>query len=72
MVMFQHRFYLPLVLVMNVGLPLLLGWAVGDVWGVFLLAGVLRLRGEPPLHLVHQFARPHVGRAAVHRREHRA
>ena len=27
----------------NVGLPLLLGWMVGDVWGVFLLAGILRL-----------------------------
>jgi stearoyl-CoA desaturase (delta-9 desaturase) len=43
MVMFQHRFYLPLVLVMTVGFPLLLGWAVGDLWGVFLLAGVVRL-----------------------------
>jgi len=42
-VMFQHRFYLPLTLVMNLGLPLLAGWAVGDVWGVFLLAGVVRL-----------------------------
>ena len=39
----QHRFYVPLALVMNVGLPLLLGWAIGDVWGTFLLAGVLRL-----------------------------
>ena len=43
MVMFQHRFYLPLALFMNIGFPLLLGWAVGDVWGVFLLAGLLRL-----------------------------
>jgi stearoyl-CoA desaturase (delta-9 desaturase) len=43
MVMFQHRYYLPLTLVMNIGVPLLAGWAVGDVWGVFLLAGVLRL-----------------------------
>jgi stearoyl-CoA desaturase (delta-9 desaturase) len=42
-VMFQHRFYLPLTLAMNIGLPLLAGWIVGDVWGVFLLAGVLRL-----------------------------
>jgi stearoyl-CoA desaturase (delta-9 desaturase) len=42
-VMFQHRFYLPLALAMNIGLPLALGWAVGDLWGVFLLAGVLRL-----------------------------
>ena len=42
-VMFQHRYYLPLTLLMNIGLPLALGWAVGDVWGVFLLGGLLRL-----------------------------
>jgi stearoyl-CoA desaturase (delta-9 desaturase) len=42
-VMFQHRYYLPLTLAMNIGLPLALGWAVGDVWGVFLLGGLLRL-----------------------------
>jgi len=42
-VMFQHRFYYPLAVVMNVGVPLALGWAVGDLWGVFLLAGLLRL-----------------------------
>ena len=39
----QHRWYWTLVWVTNVGVPLLLGWAVGDVWGVFLLAGVARL-----------------------------
>jgi len=43
MVMFQHRYYLPLVLATNVVLPLALGWAVGDTLGVFLLAGLLRL-----------------------------
>lgn len=42
-VMFQHRYYLPLTLATNIGLPLALGWAVGDVWGVFLLGGLLRL-----------------------------
>jgi len=42
-VMFQHRYYLPLTLAMNFGFPLLLGWAVGDALGVFLLAGLLRL-----------------------------
>ncbi len=42
-VMFQHRWYLPLTIGTNVGLPLLLGWLSGDLWGVFLLAGVLRL-----------------------------
>jgi stearoyl-CoA desaturase (delta-9 desaturase) len=40
---YQHRFYLPLTLAMNIGLPLLLGWAAHDVVGMFLLAGILRL-----------------------------
>jgi stearoyl-CoA desaturase (delta-9 desaturase) len=43
LVMWQHRYYLPLALTMNVGLPLLVGWASGDIVGTFLLAGVLRL-----------------------------
>jgi stearoyl-CoA desaturase (delta-9 desaturase) len=42
-VTWQHRYYLPLVIATNAGLPLLLGWMTGDVIGVFLLAGVLRL-----------------------------
>jgi stearoyl-CoA desaturase (delta-9 desaturase) len=42
-VMFQHRYYLLLTLAMNIGLPVALGWAAGDVWGVFLLGGLLRL-----------------------------
>jgi stearoyl-CoA desaturase (delta-9 desaturase) len=41
--MWQHRYYLPLALSTNFGLPLLVGWASGDVAGTFLLAGVLRL-----------------------------
>jgi stearoyl-CoA desaturase (delta-9 desaturase) len=32
-----------LATVTNLGLPLAAGWLVGDVWGTFLLAGVLRL-----------------------------
>ena len=43
LVMWQHRYYVPLAVTMNVGLPLLVGWASGDVLGTFLLAGVLRL-----------------------------
>lgn len=43
MLAFQHRFYLPLALLSNFGLPLLAGWLIGDVWGTFILAGVLRL-----------------------------
>ncbi|MBC3767526.1 acyl-CoA desaturase [Neptunicella marina] len=42
-VMWQHKYYLPLVLIMNIGLPVFLGWLNGDIWGMFLLAGVLRL-----------------------------
>lgn len=43
LVAFQHRHYLALTLGMNIGVPLLLGWAVGDVLGTILLAGILRL-----------------------------
>jgi stearoyl-CoA desaturase (delta-9 desaturase) len=43
LVRYQHRYYLPLALAMNVGLPLVLGWANGDIVGMLLLAGVLRL-----------------------------
>ena len=43
LVAFQHRHYLALALTMNIGLPVLLGWAIGDIFGTVLLAGVLRL-----------------------------
>jgi len=42
-VMWQHRNYLAVVLATNIGVPLLAGWASGDMLGTFLLAGVLRL-----------------------------
>lgn len=42
-VMFQHRHYLGIALFMNIGLPLLVGWASGDPWGGLMLAGLLRL-----------------------------
>lgn len=43
LVVFQHRYYYPLAIGLNVLVPLGLGWLHGDLWGVFLLAGVLRL-----------------------------
>ncbi len=43
LVMWQHRYYVPIAVSMNVGLPLLVGWLSGDIVGTFLLAGVLRL-----------------------------
>ncbi|MDR2212644.1 MAG: fatty acid desaturase [Pseudomonadales bacterium] len=39
----QRKHYLALLLVMNVGVPVLLGWWHGNIWGSFLLAGFLRL-----------------------------
>lgn len=42
-VMFQHKYYVPLVILMNFGLTLAIGWMVGDIWGVLLLGGFLRL-----------------------------
>ncbi len=42
-VVWQHRYYLPLVLGLNFGIPLLLGFWHGDIIGMLLLAGVARL-----------------------------
>ena len=39
----QRDNYLLLLLLTNVGLPLLLGWIHGDIWASLLLAGFLRL-----------------------------
>jgi stearoyl-CoA desaturase (Delta-9 desaturase) len=40
---FQHRYYVPLALITNFGLPLAAGLLFHDVWGMLILAGVLRL-----------------------------
>ncbi|MCH9692809.1 MAG: acyl-CoA desaturase [Gammaproteobacteria bacterium] len=42
-VMLQHKHYIALTLAINLGLPLLLGWLTGDILGMLLLAGVLRI-----------------------------
>lgn len=39
----QHRYYWPMTLATNIGLPLLAGYIVGEMLGVFLLAGIARL-----------------------------
>ena len=43
MVMFQHKHYTLLAVLTNFGIPLAIGYMSGDVWGVFVLAGLLRL-----------------------------
>ncbi|MBH1972015.1 acyl-CoA desaturase [Moraxellaceae bacterium AER2_44_116] len=42
-VMFQHNHYLAIVLFMNIAVPVIFGFLVGDVWGTVLLMGLLRL-----------------------------
>ena len=42
-VMWQHKYYLAIMLSANFGIPILLGWLNGDIWGMLLLAGVFRL-----------------------------
>lgn len=42
-VMWQHNYYFPIVLVANFGVTGLLGWLNGDILGMLLIAGVLRL-----------------------------
>jgi stearoyl-CoA desaturase (delta-9 desaturase) len=42
-VMWQYKYYLPITLGMNFGIPIILGLIFGDVVGMLLLAGVARL-----------------------------
>lgn len=42
-VMWQHKHYLALTLIMNIGVPLLIGVLIGNIIGALLLAGFLRL-----------------------------
>ncbi|MCF9033861.1 acyl-CoA desaturase [Acinetobacter nectaris] len=43
LLMFQHKYYVPLVIAVHSIILLSVGWAVGDIWGVILLGGLLRL-----------------------------
>lgn len=42
-VMWQHRYYLPLVLLLNLGVPIIFGLWHGDLFGMMLMLGVTRL-----------------------------
>lgn len=42
-VMWQHDYYVPLALVTNIGFPVALGLLYGDVWGMLLVVGAVRL-----------------------------
>lgn len=42
-VMWQHKYYLPIVLISNFGVTGFLGWLNGDILGMILFAGVFRL-----------------------------
>lgn len=39
----QRKYYLPLMLVMNIAVPVAIGYYHGDIWGCLLLLGFLRL-----------------------------
>jgi len=43
LILFQHRFYLPLAIVVGAVIPAALGALWGDMWGGLLLAGFLRI-----------------------------
>lgn len=43
MLRMQHDHYHIWVAVTSFGLPILAGWLIGDIWGTFILAGLLRL-----------------------------
>lgn len=42
-VMWQHKYYVPLAILTNFGIPVLLGVIYGDIIGMLLVVGVLRL-----------------------------
>jgi len=42
-VVWQHKYYVPIALGMNIGVPLALGLLFDDIWGMLLLAGFLRI-----------------------------
>ncbi len=42
-VVWQHRYYIPLALLMNLGVPMVIGAYSGDIVAALLLSGVLRL-----------------------------
>jgi len=43
MLRWQHKYYWVIVWTLNLGLPILAGWLLGDIIGMLLLAGLLRL-----------------------------
>jgi len=43
LVMFQHKYYVPMVIGVHSAILLPIGWAVGDMGGVLLLGGLMRL-----------------------------
>lgn len=42
-VMWQYRYYPHIATLTNVGIPAIIGWLYGDIWGTLLLAGLLRI-----------------------------
>jgi stearoyl-CoA desaturase (delta-9 desaturase) len=40
---FQHRFYIPIAVLMGFAVPFAFGWAVGNPWGCVLWAGIFRV-----------------------------
>ncbi|WP_394166671.1 acyl-CoA desaturase [Photobacterium piscicola] len=42
-VVWQHKYYLLLAAIMNIGVPVAIGFLLGDLWGALLFVGVLRL-----------------------------
>ena len=42
-IQFQHKYYGPVALTFGLGLPALIGWLCGDVWGGLIIGGFLRL-----------------------------
>ena len=53
----QHRYYIPIAIVMSFGVPLAFGYAIGNPWGFLLWAGLIRLvAGHHSTFLVNSLA----------------
>ena len=61
LVMWQHRYYLALALIMNFGLPLLIGWAERRHHRRLAAGRRAAARGQPSSDVLHQFPGTHFG-----------
>ncbi len=53
LVMFQHKYYIPLVIAVHVGILVPIGWAVGDIWGRVVIRRFNASDFKPPCYFLY-------------------